>query len=777
MATAKIDVKTDLHGSDKKLKNVSKQIKTSGDRAKTATSQTKNLWKQFALGALAVAGVSKAYKVLKDFVKDAIEKAKVQELAEKNLEASLSSTGRSAKKLVPIFKDYAKALQSQTRFGDEAIISAQSLLIQLTDLNDDGIKAATRGSIGLATVFGQDLQAATTLVAKALAGNFGALSRYGIMVTDVTGLEAKRAATLEQLEKLYQRAVAETDTFAGQLDQLKNVWGDLKEEVGNNIIESETFLGVISDLKDKIVELSQPENIEKVGKDIGVITGAINTGKDAWNFLTDKTGLASVLMGNLTGEMAAGKAEIILAAIEAGNFGEAMDQTDNTAAALEEQLALMRGEITEADLKFGIIGDTTDDVKDSLTLFGKSVFDADGNVKDLTTAFEDATTPQDLYKKGLEDAKKAAEDAKTPTDLLKDAIEDATDAFVDMPIDIEDVPGDINTLLDEIGFDDFAADSIEDSDGMKVDMIEDAEDIGEEWVQLATDIGNAFGNFFTDVVTKGKTFKESLDDLWGGIKTAFVNMVADMITEWVTGFVLSIVTSSPDAVDAIDGITDSLEGEGGSGGLIGAIGDGTKALAGTAGSGGMVGALYGVAFAVVFVGGLFDLLFNTFGSLNEHWEEQRKAMMDQRDAWIEYGLSIGEANDRIREFIDLSDEASKTPEFDPERGKGPSPGTTRPGTGRPGGIGAVGPGIGGFADGGIAMNKQLAFVAERGPEAMIPVDQLLDAISNKGNNGNINITLQIDGQRLTEFLSPHIEEQARLGNILTEQQNFVRTET
>jgi len=245
MSDVKIIITADSKKGQAAIKKLDDNVDRLGKTSQKAIPGIKGMWKQMAGGIAVAYGVIRSIKGLTKWMGDAIEKAGIQEDAEKSLEAALESTGRRVEVNMEHFKNYASELQRTTRFGDEQIIGAQSLLLQLTKLDRDGIDIATKGSLGLATVYKQDLYAATTLVAKALAGNYGALSRYGIVVSRTATDEEKRASILEQLGVMYGRAKADVETYRGGITQLSNTYGDLKEKVGAAVTENKDFRDTI----------------------------------------------------------------------------------------------------------------------------------------------------------------------------------------------------------------------------------------------------------------------------------------------------------------------------------------------------------------------------------------------------------------------------------------------------------------------------------------------------------------------------------------------------
>lgn len=230
------------------LQNLDKRVDKLGKTTTRAQVGFKSLAAGVAVGMAAFYAASKALRGLTRWMGDAVDKAAIQQTAEKEVKAALESTGREVANNTEHFKEYASELQNATTYGDEQILSAQALMIQLTKLDREGLDMATKGAIGLASVYKTDLQAATTLVGKALAGNFGALSRYGIMVDRTMTAEQKKASVLQQLQVMYSRAEADVDTYRGAMIQLSNVYGDLKEEVGKAVTENENFRDAIKQI-------------------------------------------------------------------------------------------------------------------------------------------------------------------------------------------------------------------------------------------------------------------------------------------------------------------------------------------------------------------------------------------------------------------------------------------------------------------------------------------------------------------------------------------------
>lgn len=183
-----------------------------------------------------------------------------QELAEKRLEAAL---GRRSQTLL----DQASALQQVTGFGDEAILSAQSLLAAFIK-DEEQLKLATQATLDLAAAKGMDLTAAADLVGKTVGSSTNALSRYGIEVQGSAGSTQRLETAVRNISILFGgQAVAQTQTIAGQIKIFENNAGDLAEKIGKDLAES--FMPLLKNFNEFIVEVQNGE-ASILGLKIGV---------------------------------------------------------------------------------------------------------------------------------------------------------------------------------------------------------------------------------------------------------------------------------------------------------------------------------------------------------------------------------------------------------------------------------------------------------------------------------------------------------------------------
>jgi hypothetical protein len=229
---AKKDIKVRLTGEDKASPAIKKVKGGLGDLDKTVKKSSVSMLKAgAAIGAAVV-----AFRTLNKVMNDLQEAYFVQEQAEASFQAALRATGTEAEVSAQSIFDFASKLQEMTIYGDEAIISATSLLQSLAKLNEDGLKKLIPLMLDFSTGMKLDLNAAMSLVGKTLGSTTNALSRYGITIDMTLSKEEKLAQLTEELQnKFGGMAEAIGDTAYGSTVKLSNAIGDLKEQMGRSI--------------------------------------------------------------------------------------------------------------------------------------------------------------------------------------------------------------------------------------------------------------------------------------------------------------------------------------------------------------------------------------------------------------------------------------------------------------------------------------------------------------------------------------------------------------
>lgn len=243
----------DSRGAVKAIDLTSKQIKdlegTTEKAARKIKAETNsasdgfgNMAKSAAKmgAAVGAAAVALGGLALRKVVQETSESEKVMA----QLSATLKSTGGVSGKTAVELSATASSLQKLTTYTDEAIISAQSLLLTFKNVRGDNFDRATRAILDMSTALGKDLGSSALQVGKALENpvkGMNALTRSGVSFSAaqqdvIKGLaESGRLAEaqtliMKELEIQFGgSAEAARGTLRGALDALAISWGDLFE--------------------------------------------------------------------------------------------------------------------------------------------------------------------------------------------------------------------------------------------------------------------------------------------------------------------------------------------------------------------------------------------------------------------------------------------------------------------------------------------------------------------------------------------------------------------
>ena len=183
-----------------------------------------------AASAAAFAGMGAA-------IAGVVKIADEQTRAELKLASAIKGTGQAIN--AERIHAYAAALQRVTTFGDEATIGAAAMLTTF-QLNEDQIIGLLPKVQNLAALYGMDLNQAALTVGRALTAGAGALSRYGISMSEAekaafnAGTQTEKVALLMHLLDKNTGPAAETlaKTATGAFTMLTNQAGDLAEQFG-----------------------------------------------------------------------------------------------------------------------------------------------------------------------------------------------------------------------------------------------------------------------------------------------------------------------------------------------------------------------------------------------------------------------------------------------------------------------------------------------------------------------------------------------------------------
>lgn len=226
---------------DDQLDRTRKKSGQLGDVMKTAMGNT-------LANAASRAGAAIAQMVRGgiDLLNESVQAAGIQQIAERKLDQALLNLGDASDESREKLAGIASEAQRFSNFGDEAIITAQAMLLSFRGLGGaEGVGLLTPrladAAAGIARVTGEttDLNQVAAALGKATTSGAGALTRYGISLSEAEreafnaaeGLDKVRILT-EILDSNFQGLAAATiDTSV----QMGNAIGDIKEKIGEDL--------------------------------------------------------------------------------------------------------------------------------------------------------------------------------------------------------------------------------------------------------------------------------------------------------------------------------------------------------------------------------------------------------------------------------------------------------------------------------------------------------------------------------------------------------------
>jgi hypothetical protein len=359
-----------VDGLEAELKAVGKEGVKAGDAMQAGAEKGdraySNLGKTAAAAGAAIgaAFVAGAALVLKNTA--------AAEAGIAQMEAALRSTGGAAGLTSQELQTMAADIQKVSTFGDDAVISMQSLLLTFTSVRGDVFRDASTAIADLATRMGTDLNGAAQMVGKALNApveGVAALTRVGVQFTEeqkkmiASLVETGRVADaqrviLRELEVQFGgSAAAARNTMSGALAALKESFGDLAEVPA--------IAGPITSALNEINENLQTiaESAALAGAAIATaiyapaVIGGLSTAVTGVIALTKYVGLLNLAMMGLRATMAflsgpAGLITLFVAGVGAAIVGTRAlgRQAEETAAKIQSEFAKALTNVPKTEL-------------------------------------------------------------------------------------------------------------------------------------------------------------------------------------------------------------------------------------------------------------------------------------------------------------------------------------------------------------------------------------------------------------------------------------------
>jgi len=262
-----------------------------------------------AVAAMGTAAVAFGVSSVKAFAES--------ERAGKQLDAVLRSTGGSAGVTREAAIELSQSLMKLTAIDDDAILSAENMLLTFTSVGKDAFPDATKAILDTATAMNgglkpgaEEMTAITKQLGKALQdpdAGLGALKRVGVNVeelqqkfTDSMPIQEKQKLILQELGKEFGGSADATGTFGDKLALLQVNFGNLQEKIGGLIANAMTpLLDKINNWIEKNPELT--EKLLLLGLGLGALTVALWGVNTVVNILSTSIGLLNGVMNTAFG--------------------------------------------------------------------------------------------------------------------------------------------------------------------------------------------------------------------------------------------------------------------------------------------------------------------------------------------------------------------------------------------------------------------------------------------------------------------------------------------
>lgn len=216
-----------------------------------------------------IVGITAAFGAASAAVLTSVEAFGESQRVSAQLNAVLKSTGGVAGVTREQVLKMSAALQQQSTFSDEAITSAQNLLLTFTNIGKDVFPDATQTVLDMSTALGQDLKSSSIQLGKALNDpiqGVTALRRVGVsfneqqleqikLMQESGDLMGAQKIVLQELSKEFGgSALAASETFTGQIARLKENLNNTQEILGKGMVDALTkFSGGMGDANDKVI--------------------------------------------------------------------------------------------------------------------------------------------------------------------------------------------------------------------------------------------------------------------------------------------------------------------------------------------------------------------------------------------------------------------------------------------------------------------------------------------------------------------------------------------
>lgn len=202
--------------------------------------------RKWAVGLKSVVAAVAALKVVKvasGWLRDAATNALEDEDSSRRLAIALRNTTHATKAQTAGVEEWISKQSLAFGFVDDKLRPALQRLAQVTG-SVTAAQKLTSLAMSVAAGSGKSLEVVSAALAKAQAGNMGALSRLGIRIKDAHGKALSFTKVIANMARTFKgQASAAAESARGRFARLSIQWDEMKEQLGNHMLPLLARLG------------------------------------------------------------------------------------------------------------------------------------------------------------------------------------------------------------------------------------------------------------------------------------------------------------------------------------------------------------------------------------------------------------------------------------------------------------------------------------------------------------------------------------------------------
>lgn len=173
------------------------------------------------------------------FASGFINEFSMAEAATSRLQVALQAAGQATPEVTKAYADMASNLQSISRFSDEAITDTIALFTTVGKVAPAEMEKAVRATMNLALAMKVDLPTASNIMAKAMASDGESIGKLKTLLGDAYKPGMDFAGVMEAINtKFGGQTLADMQTTAGTMENLKNQMSDINEIIGKALADN-----------------------------------------------------------------------------------------------------------------------------------------------------------------------------------------------------------------------------------------------------------------------------------------------------------------------------------------------------------------------------------------------------------------------------------------------------------------------------------------------------------------------------------------------------------